>query len=597
MKIIIIDTEAATFDYLEANFNDTYTFTLLEADQEKLSAVAGQATSNPRPEAIFINLEGTYENRGRSNLKGLELLFWLRLKYDFTGPIITYGFLSSAQVLRQKPEYAVLHAPGNYHVRLPDGFESFFKSNNLGELGLERNRLKEYRPFVQKAINLKAVRHREANWWGIKVLWVCYKLMNDYNRTLQYNIGGNLLERDNFTELLPDDIQDELDSLNGFLIAYDNELSDRIGEANEQNRSQRRELAFSTPIDIVPLPRFPKILLIDDQAGEGWSDIYQHIIYGGENRDFHTFNNFPASNSNHEEGIEHIKENVIEYLINQMNNKVDCILLDLRLQPGDKNKEVHKVSGVKILKHINKHFKGIPILVTSASNKIWSYQEVIKAGADAYWLKEGVDNLQNAEDSIKSYVNFIEIIAAFMNEEYQFLREMNKNLKKFREPPAPRFWWVRKTWPTVNFDGRGVNTNLDLYTTAENVEKFYQDGILLFQNFLKGKYLQKNLQDGDWFYYSSIIIHLAKLIEKFHGHIIYDPDNTNPTYGQLTEIRRDTLGKKLYKIRNTAAHFKHSIKIDFEDNFYTKDGHRVEVNFKTFIEKMNKYLFEYTPPN
>ena len=125
--------------------------------------------------AIFINAEAKINGSNRSDLKGIELIFWLRLKYNYTGPIVVYGFLSSAQILRLKPRYIVIHSPGNMYWRLGDKWEKGILNND----GLEKTKIDNlYYEFVYPVFDFKQYAHSFANSYGFHLMYNVHKEFN-----------------------------------------------------------------------------------------------------------------------------------------------------------------------------------------------------------------------------------------------------------------------------------------------------------------------------------------------------------------------------------------------------------------------------------
>ncbi len=118
MKLTIIDTKNAVFNSLGGEKSG---FSLVDPKDDNLQEIAKKVTKK-RPDAIIINIEAAYEGSRPSDYKGIELIYWLRLKYKYLGAIITYGFSSLQQILEAKPEDIVITAPGNNYYRLPIPF-------------------------------------------------------------------------------------------------------------------------------------------------------------------------------------------------------------------------------------------------------------------------------------------------------------------------------------------------------------------------------------------------------------------------------------------------------------------------------------------
>ncbi|MBK7970970.1 MAG: response regulator [Bacteroidetes bacterium] len=99
---------------------------------------------------------------------------------------------------------------------------------------------------------------------------------------------------------------------------------------------------------------------------------------------------------------EHIKtDTFFDDVVNDQiqSHKPHLILLDLRLQ-NEKGVRIdaEMLSGGVLLANIRKQYPGLPVLMTTASNKSWSYEELQRLGCDAFWTKEGIDAHLSTED-------------------------------------------------------------------------------------------------------------------------------------------------------------------------------------------------------
>jgi|GEM_PF-4963180 len=663
MNIGVIDIESKTLDYLQSEFKHIGTFApIVTNEEDKLSAIAQKAVKG-KYDAIAINLECKYEKSKRTALKGIELTYWLRLKENYLGTILTYGFLTSGQVLRLKPEYVVLHAPGNYHYCLPYGFKEL-DNIQLNSNEFDINSIKAtYTPIIRKMLDLDAIRHKEANWWGIKILWDCHKVytegefvadypncisqeMNKLNNfLLQYCYGTSKSRLENVIQNKRDELNDKLEELESSIQkskesirgkkisieekvsfikgfqdeieeyktylpylsaeerkAYTIKIEDNKNEINllddarmaESSSSQNEESSLeqfqsdfkkieqenifeeikttAPTVGTTKELKMANVLLIDDQASDGWAEIYQNLIYGEK-----CLNLFTVLNIENAKNVNQIKKEVKKEDI----NSYDFILLDLRIIPtlDDKEADTSKISGIQILRYLRNTGCFCPILITSASNKIWSYQEILKNNADAYWLKEGVDNLLDAESSLKNYVSLKETMSIFCNEEYSFLNEMQAVHFSFYSKNS--YWWKNKEWgkniKVRNLKGQVRKLPDSTASNVKDIKAIYRDGLVAYRNFIQDLYIQKSIsKKRSWYYYSSIMIHFAKTIEKIHNQLTDDYEKYGTVSGVLN-ARKDSKGKVIYKLRNDAAHFDNSRRITFTD-------------FRNYVRLVNDYL-------
>jgi len=144
-----------------------------------------------------------------------------------------------------------------------------------------------------------------------------------------------------------------------------------------------------------------KYLLIDDQAENGWKTILAKAVLK-------------------EEGSLDIA-NSYEVALEKIEYPWDLIFLDLRLSEQDHNaNSIVDYLGFKLLLKIRKDFKGenfcTPIILITASNKIWNIEMLRDNGIDAFYIKEHPDykfdqktSRQNLESLQFSFLHLKEI--------------------------------------------------------------------------------------------------------------------------------------------------------------------------------------------
>jgi len=131
-----------------------------------------------------------------------------------------------------------------------------------------------------------------------------------------------------------------------------------------------------------------KILLIDDKANKGWSQLLEKV--------------FPIKGMSFEIAID------INSALEKIKNKYDLIFIDLRLDAKDHNQNIiENFTGFKILKRIKEDFLkpnfSTPIILITASNKIWNINNFLDYGVDAYYIKEHPDHISDQETSKQNY--------------------------------------------------------------------------------------------------------------------------------------------------------------------------------------------------
>ena len=133
-----------------------------------------------------------------------------------------------------------------------------------------------------------------------------------------------------------------------------------------------------------------RILLIDDNANKGWKQIIEKV--------------FPVTDM-----IVQVALNLQE-AENKIEDKFDLIFLDVRLSEQDHNvTNPTEYSGYKILEKIKNNFLNMnfatPIILITATNKIWNVDAFRNYGIDGYYIKEHPNYVFDIETSKQNYNN------------------------------------------------------------------------------------------------------------------------------------------------------------------------------------------------
>ena len=147
-----------------------------------------------------------------------------------------------------------------------------------------------------------------------------------------------------------------------------------------------------------------KLALIDDEWEKGWANIIEHIA----NSSKFNFVYCPVK----KEWDKPLLIRNVKSFIDENYKDTDCFLLDLRLHDEDFKESVNEkanLTGFDVMDYIKKKNKAIPVVVFSASNKIWNLQHVTAnktKGAIGYVLKETPESALKAHDSFILYKDF-----------------------------------------------------------------------------------------------------------------------------------------------------------------------------------------------
>jgi CheY-like chemotaxis protein len=126
-------------------------------------------------------------------------------------------------------------------------------------------------------------------------------------------------------------------------------------------------------------------------------------------------------------------------------NAPDLVLVDLRLYgKNEADTQVDKTSGAIVAQLIRDLSPGMPIILMTASNKAWVFEEIMKLGVDAYWMKEGIGDHLPPRGSLNNYIRLRELITTALGNEYQFLRYVVASINDIKKNQA--IWWESQLW-------------------------------------------------------------------------------------------------------------------------------------------------------
>lgn len=405
---------------------------------------------------------------------------------------------------------------------------------NVGDKAIEIEIIGEDEDFIKKDINnTKPFLDYYAN------------TTKEYNETMLafHGLNEKLLASNKYKNKLDAEInylKNEIANLNIRLKNLDKKLNNTYKAAKEE--------LFSKSIPEVK--NTTRILFIDDNAANGWLDIFKLMIPGLCIQEF-----IPNKQL---KDIDTLYSQIAQ-LIQSFNP--DLILLDLRLfDEKERSIEIEQVSGLQILKRIRMDFLGIPILITTASNKVWSYEKLFQYGADAYWIKEGIDNTFNAVESSNNYSRFLWLISRLSDDRFKLLNSFDKSLQKIKKESL----WFKKEVKWAN----GLKYKLSK-KSINNIYDILEDGLMIYRTylqyvFLRHSYLQTN---SDSYWLSGMINKLSGIIEEIHFPNSREFDsrevgakwsfnNNTQSYEWVIENkhRQDWIGQILLSYRNLASH-------------------------------------------
>lgn len=311
----------------------------------------------------------------------------------------------------------------------------------------------------------------------------------------------------------------------------------------EQQQSSRSHLSYNTIKSQLQIQK-PSIVYVDDQANEGWAFIFKRIIYG-DGADSSSFNVIVPNKSDDDEQIaKEIYSRVKE-------QKAKLLILDLRLK-GEVGTitDPSKISGINVLKYLNKMYLPCPILITTASNKAWTYNEAFKFGATAFWIKEGLDQECKINDAIDNYFAFIDLV-------YILYNDLNINILYGKLLPKTvdimeaksLFWWETKFWKNP----KGMNFKKTEAGNRGKIVSIILNTITIYRNFITTRIKEGNTLTLNQNEVTAIISSLHSVIEHIYAIEIDNKKNT-PISEAIRILTSDKNLKNILDIRNKAMH-------------------------------------------
>jgi len=180
----------------------------------------------------------------------------------------------------------------------------------------------------------------------------------------------------------------------------------------------------------------PRVIYVDDLAEEGWASVLRRMIYGNSTKDYEKLTAIcPKKEDNTESIIQNIRNaNVYD---------ADLLILDLRLKDERGFVDPNKLSGYQVLQKLGKMNLTCPILVFTASNKVWSLKGVFKDNVVSYYVKAGMEKYDSEKAIVNNYINLVDQIYFLTSTKWIFdlLSVVKKMSRAMEDAKSCSFWW------------------------------------------------------------------------------------------------------------------------------------------------------------
>lgn len=487
-----------------------------------------------------------------SYFNGLKLATILRCTESINqlSNIVIYGYIDYSLLVHN--EYFDILKTKN--VKLVNVLEKnnldlkFFEKFETSELSFELSRM-------SLKNNLKVDDHGFANEWGILLLAQCAEINID-----------DIIEFD----------QNKLTQIYFKWILAKNSLNLNLEKEKPTKKvssiPRLKGLNIQGHIDQNILSD-KKILLIDDNANKGWGKLLENLFSSKK------IKIDPCLN---EDGA-----------VKKIEDEYDLIFLDMRLSDDDLEKQkTEQITGYKILKSIRDDFKHInfstPIILLTASNKIWNVHKFIEFGIDSFYIKEhpnsflGLDNSKanckklkkDFDDLIKEigpqrkvfWGHSIAIINSLSNHEYFSCK--NENLDKRYETILKR-----------------INAKLKLgYNYMFAPSNLVQKNVLAVDN-----------ESMSFIIIYSILEEIVKGFTEIHGTWNTNPEQKNYKFSDTWKFRNNK-----YFIRKVDENYEVNYFYNHKDKKFESNSNLNQKEFKkrfndtvSLADQVNSLLYAY----
>lgn len=446
---------------------------------------------------FFIDVEIELDGGGPASSKGIEVLKYLRLK-NYLQHCVMFSIVSLSELLKEHPERIILCSKGVTFVHTIDVLNV-----NVKNTPQESSDLK---PYFKNDYIVSDDRHSVANWWGVYCLYKIQHIMEVSKAIRALNEAkksqeGNIKELEQALEKLQEEKPEatiprawkEMNSYQGIVAQYFNKIEsdsiiERVKMVEESFEGTQPETVnipnstdetfkesysnLGTELHNAPGRSFsvnmqdvrknfrefpPKIIYVDDQADDGWANVFKRIIYGTTTTELFKTVKIEQNTDTEQNIVSKIREaqkafsQMPKYMLNPM-----LLILDLRLFSTENTRKIEEVSGIKVLELLkNDSFPSFPIMVVSASNKINFFAKTITLGALFYWQKKGLEEINDTESIIANYYDFIKSVHTICyNENIQliyrsFLPGIQILKTEFclsKQKSNSSFWWLTSFW-------------------------------------------------------------------------------------------------------------------------------------------------------
>jgi CheY-like chemotaxis protein len=511
---------------------------------------------------------------------------------------IVYSFESLEHILRRRAGDLILTSKGVTFLRLPEMLH-----DSAPEELSEVDRLTWKAPLSLQTLNAKAAikadvtsesfraairadypppdsAHAFANWWGIR------RLIEGAKEIHAVPPAGIKM---------PSTVEERSKHLSSkkaiFLSCHEwKETKRKTTEGEKRLISGLREKIRR--YIAVPSTK-PLIVYVDDQMDEGWYEAVYFALSGQQGKSIEPFSwlkpidpmkiTAPEQfSSGRPESLRSRWRRQLHAIVrNILESSPRLVITDLRLRgESEKRDSFASASGARLIRLLRKLRPALPILLITASNRADSVQQAERAGADAYWTKEGIGERSSSDGEEFHASEFALLVERLLDDDYRLLQALDRTVKhaerlKDGSKPVPcqrgiwqrsdtvtRPWWLSHRWTlrvTAPHDLKMAleNTRVNLHPAVDHLNAI----VRMYREYLRRK---KGFASPDGMtaqmWRRSICLQVGIFIEFIHCFPALE--GFAPAQGRsyasahaISACRGDWLGGALHDIRNEASHF------------------------------------------
>lgn len=458
---------------------------VIATKDKELKAIAEEAKNKITDNTIIvINAEAKIKGEALQDSKAIELIYWFRCKYDLKNPIVLFSVFSWSYLLRKNPSYFVLASPGCYFFEEIPVLNDSYKPKPLSAFD-------DLKPFLKPKIDeiLGTFRHRYANYSAMALMLEAAGIKPEGFEYLKQN--------EHFSTFV--------NSLDYAILTtyFGRNTAGHVG---------------------VGIKRKKRIMLVDDMAEEGWLSILRSIIYNDADSQKLDFAKVITNVNGWDESL---TRNELEVKIKD--HTPHLILLDLRLGDEQGNKAVEELGGYKLLTYLQNHsvYKGVPVIMFTATTKADTVKTLLRAGATAVWTKPGIDEGLSQKEITERYDHLLTLIESTFNKFEQLDLGVNDKTTSNLSFEVSRTDFLKKLdWVKYRVEllpQNGIQTNFDCYT----------DIIIDTNFFISGDDSQSHLDFEKTFTNIFLLIQIIKNSKTKHKFTVNNNQSVKQNYPKI----------------------------------------------------------------